>query len=35
MYEYIVYITEGCITGPNIDVDIEYCQVLGIIEGLS
>ena len=35
MNEYIVYTTEGCTSGPNSDYDIENCQVLGFIEGLS
>lgn len=35
MNEYIVYTTEGFTSGPNTDVDVENCQVLGIIEGLS
>lgn len=35
MNEYIVYTTEGYTSGPNENVDLENCQVLGIIEDLS
>lgn len=35
MNEYIIYTTEGYTSDPNEDVDVENCQVLGIIEGLS
>lgn len=35
MNEYIVYTTDGYTYGPNEDVNVENCQVLGIIEGLS
>lgn len=35
MNEYIVYTKEGYTYGLNSDIDIENCQVLGIIEGLT
>lgn len=35
MNEYIVYTTEGYTSGPDSNVDIENCQVLGFAEGLS
>ncbi len=35
MNKFIVYTTEGHTTGPNINADVENCQVLGIIEGNS
>lgn len=35
MKEYIVYTTEGYTSGPDSNADVENCQVLGIIEGLS
>lgn len=31
MKNFIVYTTQGTTYGPNIDVNIENCQVLGII----
>ena len=35
MNEYIVYTKEGYTYGLNSDLDIENCQVLGIIESLT
>lgn len=35
MDEYIVYTTEGYTSGPDTNVNIENCQILGIAEGLS
>lgn len=35
MKEYIVYTTEGYTSGPNTDIEVQNCQVLGIIEGSS
>ena len=35
MNEYIVYTAEGYTSGPETNVDIENCQILGIAEGLS
>lgn len=35
MAEYLVYTTEGLTSGPNINIDVENCQVLGTIEGVS
>lgn len=35
MNEYIIYTSEGNTYGPNMNVDIENCQVLGTIRGHS
>lgn len=35
MGTYIIYTTEGFTTGPNPEVEIENCQVLGIIDAKS
>lgn len=35
MNEYIIYTTEGYTCGPNSEVDVENCQVLGFAKGLS
>lgn len=35
MNDYIIYTTEGYTCGPNSDVDVENCQVLGITDGSS
>lgn len=35
MKEYIVYTPEGYTSGPNCDVDVENCQILGTIEADS
>lgn len=33
MNEYIFYTTEGQTLAPNVDFDIENCQVLGFAKG--
>lgn len=35
MHKYIIYTTEGYTSGPNTDIEVENCQVLGIIDGCS
>lgn len=35
MNEYVVYTADGYTSGPNTNVDVENCQVLGIIEEFS
>lgn len=35
MHKYIIYTTEGYTSGPNTDIVVENCQVLGIIDGCS
>ncbi len=35
MNEYVVYTIEGYTSGPDSNVDIENCQVLGFVEGFS
>lgn len=32
MKTFIVYTTQGTTSGPNMDVDVENCQVLGIVQ---
>ncbi|MBD5209095.1 MAG: hypothetical protein K2G11_08160 [Muribaculaceae bacterium] len=32
MNAYIIYTTQGTTYGPNLNVDVENCQVLGIIQ---
>ena len=32
MKEFIIYTTQGTTCGPNINVDVENCQLLGIIQ---
>lgn len=35
MKDFIIYTTQGTTFGPNTNVDIENCQVLGIIQSTS
>lgn len=35
MNEYIVYTAEGYTSGPETESNVENCQILGMIEGLS
>lgn len=35
MNEYIVYTTDGYTFGTNMNVEVENCQVLGVIDGHS
>lgn len=35
MNQYVVYTTEGFTAGPNTDIDVGNCQLLGTIEGCS
>lgn len=35
MNTYVVYTTEGSTSGPNTDIDIENCQILGFIDEIS
>lgn len=32
MKDFIIYTAQGTTYGPNINVDIENCQVLGIVQ---
>ena len=35
MKSFIIYTTQGTTCGPNINVDVENCQVLGLIQSSS
>lgn len=35
MNEYIIYTTEGGTTAPNESVEVENCQVLGIVNAYT
>ena len=35
MNEYIIYTTDGYTSGTNTNVEVENCQVLGVIDGIS